>query len=675
VIALRRRPLLYGFGLVAAAPLLWFALGMHEGLLLSGGIRSKVAPWAGIPRPTGGPTVDALSDPVWQFVPWIELARRELRAGRAPLWNPHQDGGEPLLGNAQSALGSPLLWPALAAGVAGGWNLSLLLRILVALACAWLWLRDLGRSGPGALLGAIAFALSGPFVAWLEHPETLTAAAVPLLLLFVRRAAAAPSRGAVFGLAVSTAFVLAGGHPETQLVPALLGAAVAVHASPRPRAVLLPLGAACIGAGLAAPLLLPFAEYLRLSEAWRGLGRHPFVLSGSDLVRFLRPHLPGSNVIEAASTVSVTVLLLALAGLARVRRDREIRFWAAVAATILVVTYDNPIARALALDTPVHWTRALLFLPLPLGFLASDSLDRIAAAIERRGSLRAALATGAAVVAIASAELLAAARGVHGRTLASELRVTTPLLDRLAADPDVFRVLPLHTFLPPNSASVYGLDDVRGYDALAPLGWREQRRAIGIFRSLPTQTDALEPWDLAAGGAGLDFWNVKYLLLDRRFAFGAEELNARRGLDLEQVYEGPDGRILRNRRARPRVRLEPEGGTVRIERREPGAWSLDVSTVEGSRLILADPFFPGWKALLDGRALRIEAKPGAPMEMRVPPGSHRVEVRYRPLSWRVGWAIALAAAVALAVCLRPSGGLERALSPGGGRPREAGPRR
>src|SRR5207302_644302 len=160
--------------------------------------------------------VEALTDPVWQFVPWIDLARREIAAGRAPLWNPHQDGGVPLLGNGISALGSPLLWPALAAGVARGWNPSLLLRLLVA----------------------------------------VVAAAAAL------HAGALGARGRLGGL-------------------------------------LAALPAALIGAGLAAPLLFPFLEYYAASEARTGIGRHPFVLSARDLLRFVIPGLRGSNTIEA----------------------------------------------------------------------------------------------------------------------------------------------------------------------------------------------------------------------------------------------------------------------------------------------------------------------------------------------------------------------------------------
>ncbi len=68
----------------------------------------------------------------------------------------------PLLGNAQSALLTPLDWPVLLLGAARGWNLSLLARLLVAAAGAYLLLRDLGRSRAAAALGAVAFSSRAP---------------------------------------------------------------------------------------------------------------------------------------------------------------------------------------------------------------------------------------------------------------------------------------------------------------------------------------------------------------------------------------------------------------------------------------------------------------------------------------------------------------------------------
>lgn len=636
--------------LLGAAVVFWFGLGMHRGLLLSEDVKSRCWPWAPF-FPRTEIQAPALSDPVWQFVPWLELARAELAAGRLPLWNPHQSGGVPLLGNDQSALASPLIWPALLAGVASGWNLSLLLRLVLAFGSAFLWLRDLGRSAAAAALGGVAYGLSGPFVAWLEHPETTTAAAFPLVLLFSSRLAARPTRRDFVGLALATALVMTGGQPEVQVIAAIIAAAWLIRETLSPRRLLSAASAALLGAGLTAAVLFPFVEYFRASAARFGVDRRPFVLPLRDLARFVEPRLPGSNVIEAAATVSVTALVLAAAGLWRIRRDGRAAFWAGGAAIALLATYDNPASRALALHTPVYWTRFLLFLPLPLGYLASGALDAVTARWRERGRPAAAAIVGTAVVLAAAAELVLAAQGVHGSSRPEDLRTTTPLLRRLQADSDAFRILPLHTFLSPDSATLYGLDDVRGYDALGPLDWRRELEKMGRVVRLPTQFEVLEPWDLVPGGAALDEWNVRYLLLHPHFGFGAAELNARKGLDLEEVYAGPDGRILRNRRARPRARLAGPG-RVEVESRHPGRWAFRVEAGGPDVLTVADPMFPGWAARLDGRAVDLPEEPGLPMRVAVPAGTHRVDLLYRPASFRWGAAVAALSAILLAAAAR-----------------------
>jgi hypothetical protein len=344
-------------------------------------------------------------------------------------------------------------------------------------------------------------------------------------------------------------------------------------------------------------------------------------------------------VIEAAATVSVTVLILVPFGLVLARRGRGTLWAGLTVAAVLLVTYGNPVARALALHTPIHWTRALLLLPLTLAFLASGGLDAILAKWANRTRVRPLLSVAAWIPLLScSAELLAAARGVHGSTPPSALSLRTPLVEVLAADRDVFRILPLHTFLPPNAATDYAFDDLRGYDALAPRAWRRRREEIGRFTSVPTQDDVLEPWDLAAGGEALDFWNVKYLLLAPQFRFGAETLNARKGLDLEQIYSGPDGKIFRNRRVLPRARLSVPG-EVRILERRPDRWTIEVEARAPGTLLVANPAFPGWRASLDGQQVRLSTPPGYPFQVPVPAGRHRVALSYRPASFRLGLAI------------------------------------
>ncbi|HEX7253851.1 MAG TPA: hypothetical protein VF376_13290, partial [Thermoanaerobaculia bacterium] len=568
----RTRRLLFGAGSLAALALLVsVALGTHRGLLLSSDIKSRCWPWAPFLKNETLAT-PSISDPVWQFVPWLRLARRELSAGELPLWNPHQDAGVPLLGNAQSALLSPLVWPPLLLGVEAGWNLSLLLRILLAAGATYAWLRELSRSRWGAALGAVAFSLSGAFVAWLEHPHTLAAAGVPLLLLFARRVLRGGAGRDVVGLALSTFLVLTGGHPETALMVAILVAAVLAADRPNPRGLAAVAAGGLLGAGLASPALLTFVEYFVHSEARWGAQRHSFTLPARDLLRFVLPRLANSNVIEGACSVSIPLLFLVPVGLA-LRPGRETRFWAAVALAILLATYDNPLSRVLAIRTPVYWTRLLLLLPLALAVLATAGLDALSERLAARGWTRRAIALPAVVLVVSLGELLWRAQGVHAVTPASQVALTTPLLEFLRRDPDVFRVLPLHNFLPANTASDYALDDVRGYDALASAGWRRARSAIGRFGETTILSDAIEPGNLASGGHALDFWNVKYLLLDPRFSLGAEDFNAKRGLDLELVYSGPDGKVFRNRRALPRARLDVPG-TLALRLRTSDHWTF-----------------------------------------------------------------------------------------------------
>ena len=62
--------------------------------------------------------------------------------------------------------------------------------------------------------------------------------------------------------------------------------------------------------------------------------------------------------------------------------------------------------------------------------------------------------------------------------------------------------------------------------------------------------------------------------------------------------------------------------------------------------------YPGWTATVDGRPAAIERANFAFRAVRVPPGAHRVALRFEPAAWRLGLLItllSLAAYVALAI--------------------------
>ena len=212
----------------------------------------------------------------------------------------------------------------------------------------------------------------------------------------------------------------------------------------------------------------------------------------------------------------------------------------------------------------------------------------------------------------------------------------------------MFRVLPLGNSLTPNLATSYGIEDVRGYDAMTPRGWRLAREAIGHFR-----LDMMTVNGIAAHGQGLDFWNIKYVIAapDPRLTVGAVDRTL--GLDLEEVYSGPDGRLWQNRRVLPRVRLTGPG-EAGLERRTPIAWHIEVTAPSAVTLVVANPYFPGWRAQLDERPVAIWAHAGDAITIAVPGGHHVVDFTYQPWTFRVGLAIGLVSLTfLLVVVLRP----------------------
>lgn len=62
-------------------------------------------------------------------------------------------------------------------------------------------------------------------------------------------------------------------------------------------------------------------------------------------------------------------------------------------------------------------------------------------------------------------------------------------------------------------------------------------------------------------------------------------------------------------------------------------------------LVAAESFFPGWKASVDGLAVKIYPADGVFMGIQAPAGQHRVEFRYQPDSFRAGWVITLLSVV------------------------------
>jgi len=70
---------------------------------------------------------------------------------------------------------------------------------------------------------------------------------------------------------------------------------------------------------------------------------------------------------------------------------------------------------------------------------------------------------------------------------------------------------------------------------------------------------------------------------------------------------------------------------------------VDASTDAPGYLALTDTWYPGWEATVDGQTTPILRADLMFRAVRLPPGRHTVEFRYRPQSVRTGVGVSVAA--------------------------------
>ncbi|MFO0985261.1 MAG: YfhO family protein, partial [Planctomycetota bacterium] len=100
-----------------------------------------------------------------------------------------------------------------------------------------------------------------------------------------------------------------------------------------------------------------------------------------------------------------------------------------------------------------------------------------------------------------------------------------------------------------------------------------------------------------------------------------------------------------------------EEGSAEITWDRPDCVGVSVRSDSPAVLVLSDTDFPGWHAYVDGAERPITRANLAFRAVRVEPGDHLVEFRYRPASARWGASLAIAAAIIIAIlALRRSSG-------------------
>jgi hypothetical protein len=308
---------------------------------------------------------------------------------------------------------------------------------------------------------------------------------------------------------------------------------------------------------------------------------------------------------------------------------------------------------------------------------------------------RARSATLSLLVLLVALDLWAFGRAWNPVLPRTSLYPRTPIIDFLAREQrradegqaPPFRMTASGSAFFPNSAAMFDLEDVRAHDPMAygkTLGALRVFTGYSSFDYFGVLKSVDEPY--------LDYLNVAYLVSSPV----ADHASPR----WEQVYEGRDGKVYRNRQVLPRffaarnvlvafddeVRMreivqnadwanltilkrvhtslvdqvredllthwtrEHPVAQVAIRKSSDAAFELDIDAPRWSLIVSSQANFPGWKVFRNGseRLKIIEVNTGF-IGFLVPPGRSSVEVTYRPRSFT--WGVVVAASTLLFLVL------------------------
>ena len=288
-------------------------------------------------------------DMAYQVLPWYQFQAERWHQLQFPLWDPHEFGGQPLIGQLQPGAAYPLNWPLFLLPLHDGhfnpmWMhlYFIVTHILAAVFCYWLCV-DLGCSLPAAMLGGLAFSLSG-VTGNLGWPQMLNGAIwIPAVVMFCLRAirgqrpfASATAAGAFLGISFLS------GHHQIPIFTALTAAGLWIYFLWRERlrglATVAAFGIATFLSG--ALQLLPAYEYAIRSIRFVGTpnavqwgqsvpySQHEqYSLTPLGILGLVLPHVS-----EGDTFIGLTVLTLALVGfIAYAGKLREARLLGAIA--------------------------------------------------------------------------------------------------------------------------------------------------------------------------------------------------------------------------------------------------------------------------------------------------------------------------------------------------------
>jgi hypothetical protein len=499
------------------------------------------------------------------------------------------------------------------------------------------------------------------------------------------------------------------------------------------RPTLLAISAGIIALLLTAITLLPFIAALPWSFDYRIRQNPPPPATTHEISKAIRAtflpyyggaswHTPASEWDFGLARIGSVILALALIACIRLLRRREARFFAVLCAIGLLASWKappiDPFLRLLPLFKIAFNDRLGFAAALSLSLLAAMAFDARAPRFDRRIAIVAGALLAIAMasfwrmqltlgvdpkllIAAAAAEfiglaLLVAALGTRSQRAAAALVVIAIAAQRVVEDGNIHPTLPRRMFYPsvpliaavprdplfrftaidnmvvPNVATMYGLDDVRGYSAMTfypyieTMGlWSAQKRTYHDVSDLsrpflsflsvrhaitPRTMDPPPGWRVIADDRSSRLVEntraIPRVFVPRRIRFSDSD-----DITLKEMAVATDFAEEAWVRAEGPSRMIENGEATIHVRRRGSRYDIDAAARTTARIVISETGWPGWRASIDGSRVPIEQANRAFLSIRIPPGQHHVRVEYVPDAFVQGRAISIGTLAALAIAL------------------------
>lgn len=611
--------------------------------------------------------------------------------GILPLWNPYILAGTPYLANFQSAPFSITNIFYFVFNQIDAWSLQITFQHLLAAIFTYILLRYWKVSKFGSVLGGVVFAFSGFSIIWSQwNGHVLSASFIPLILYFEDRLII--EKKYKFGLGVSTilAFQIFSGYPQVVIYTSVAMAALLLIRRVSFKFIFLILLFSILGIGLSSLQWLPGAELLKNSQ--RTVEAHPYewaFLPWKKTITFIAPDFFGNHATNnywgpqdyTSNTgfIGVVAAVLSLISLSLIKKRREVLYLFIVVVFSLFLAYPTFISISLWKSGFLGFNaasahRSLVLFNLAVAALAAFGFD----VLERKSKSKIliffplVILTGFGIYAfdihnlVALRNLVLPACVFAGtvfivfikpkfRLLLVLLTILelfyfgwkftpffnknlifpkTPVIEFLLNQQKPFRVV-ADKVIPINMLMNYGIETLEGYDAAYPKSISEFiakiNGSLGSVNSIRRYA-IIDNYNSSL----LDLANVKYLIIKSE-----DVQNFLKDKKYKLAFEDKSTAILENLNAKPRVF---PGKTFYLKYLE-GESVFEIDKESDGPIYISETYYPGWKAYVDGKEVKINKYESVFKSIDVPKGNHLVRLVYLPKSFSIGIIVSLVSAI------------------------------